>query len=78
MRLQQFQGATSVSSSQYLGREEEEVAAEGSGGLLGDSSLAGFESAACDAVLIVANPDVQNLGDSFVLTPSRYVTLLLV
>lgn len=65
VRLQQFQGATSISSNQYFGREEEEAAAEGSDGLLGDGSLAGLETAARDAVTrIMANPDVQNLGDS--------------
>ncbi|KAN0131545.1 ArfGap domain containing protein [Lactarius tabidus] len=65
VRLQQFQGATSISSNQYFGREEEEAAAEGSDGLLGDGSLAGLEAAARDAVTrVMANPDVQNLGES--------------
>lgn len=65
VRLQQFQGATSISSNQYFGREEEEMAAEGSDGLLGDGSLAGLETAARDAVTrIMANPDVQNMGES--------------
>ena len=65
VRLQQFQGATSISSNQYFGREEEEAAAEGSDGLLGDGSLAGLETAARDAVTrIMANPDVQNLGEN--------------
>jgi ADP-ribosylation factor GTPase-activating protein 2/3 len=42
--LAQFQGATSISSNQYLGRDEEETHSQGSdGGLLGDSSLSGFE-----------------------------------
>jgi ADP-ribosylation factor GTPase-activating protein 2/3 len=65
-RLAQFQGATSISSNQYFGREEEETLAQGSdGGLLGDGSLAGLESAARDAVSrIMTNPDVQNLGES--------------
>jgi ADP-ribosylation factor GTPase-activating protein 2/3 len=65
-RLSQFQGATSISSNQYFGREEEEVVAQGSdGGMLGDGSLAGIETAARDAVTrIMANPDVQNLGES--------------
>ncbi|KAI9436632.1 hypothetical protein H4582DRAFT_1962192 [Lactarius indigo] len=65
-RLAQFQGATSISSNQYFGREEEEMVAQGSdGGLLGDGSLAGIETAARDAVTrIMANPDVQNLGES--------------
>jgi hypothetical protein len=65
-RLAQFQGATSISSNQYFGREEEEALAQASdGGVLGDGSLAGLENAARDAVSrIMANPDVQNLGDS--------------
>ncbi|KAI0262409.1 hypothetical protein BC834DRAFT_891140 [Gloeopeniophorella convolvens] len=66
-RLAQFQGATSISSNQYFGRDEEEqaLAQASDGGLLGDGSLAGIESAARDAVSrIIANPDVQNLGES--------------
>jgi hypothetical protein len=65
-RLAQFQGATSISSNQYFGREEEEALAQASdGGMLGDGSLAGLETAARDAVSrIMANPDVQNLGDN--------------
>ena len=66
-RLAQFQGATSISSNQYFGREEEDALAQGSdgGGLMGDGSLAGLENAARDAVSrIISNPDVQNLGES--------------
>lgn len=65
-RLAQFQGATSISSNQYFGREEEEMVAQGpDGGMLGDGSLAGLESAAREAVTrIMANPDVQNLGEN--------------
>ena len=65
-RLAQFQGATSISSNQYFGREEQEVLEQGAdGGLLGDGSLAGLETAARDAVSrIIANQDVQNLGES--------------
>ncbi|KAI0293855.1 hypothetical protein B0F90DRAFT_1895148 [Multifurca ochricompacta] len=65
-RLAQFQGATSISSNQYFGREEEETLAQASdGGLLGDGSLAGIENAAREAVArIISNPDMQNLGDS--------------
>jgi ADP-ribosylation factor GTPase-activating protein 2/3 len=44
VRLAQFQGATSISSNQYFGREEEETGAEGSDALLGDGSLAGLET----------------------------------
>ncbi|KAF8878130.1 hypothetical protein CPB84DRAFT_1688451 [Gymnopilus junonius] len=71
-RLQSFQGATSISSNQYFGREEEE---EGQGyerggggggeGLLGDGSLAGLEMAAKDAISrVLATPEVQNLGEN--------------
>jgi len=65
-RLSQFQGATSISSNQYFGREEEEALARGAdGGMLGDGSLAGLETAAREAVSrIISNPDVQNLGES--------------
>ena len=65
-RLSQFQGATSISSNQYFGREEEEALSQAAdGGMLGDGSLAGLETAARDAVSrIIANPDVQNLGES--------------
>ncbi|KAH9968327.1 hypothetical protein BGW80DRAFT_1339115 [Lactifluus volemus] len=65
-RLAQFQGATSISSNQYFGREEEEALSQGSdGGLLGDGSLAGLENAARGAVeRIISNPDVQNIGES--------------
>lgn len=67
-RLESFQGATSISSNQYFGREEEEEergrGQEGS--LLGDGgSLAGLESAARDAVArVLSNPDVQNVGET--------------
>ncbi|EGN97806.1 hypothetical protein SERLA73DRAFT_55542 [Serpula lacrymans var. lacrymans S7.3] len=67
-RLQSFQGATSISSNQYFGREEEdefERAGGPDGGMLGDGSLAGFEVAARDAISrVMANPDVQNVGES--------------
>lgn len=72
-RLQNFQGATSISSNQYFGREEQEAAAQGfaaragssAEGLLGDGSLANLEIAARDAVArVMANPDVQNVGET--------------
>ncbi|TFK38952.1 hypothetical protein BDQ12DRAFT_650581 [Crucibulum laeve] len=67
-RLQSFQGATAISSNQYFGREDEEEAAldrSAEGGLLGDGSLAGLEIAAKDALAkVLANPDVQNVGES--------------
>ena len=66
-RLQTFQGASSISSNQYFGREEEEDlnGPRNTEGLLGDGSLAGLESAARDVYSrLLANPDVQNMGDS--------------
>jgi hypothetical protein len=70
-RLQAFQGATSISSNQYFGREENNggeddgVLSGSEGGLLGDGSLSGLESAAREAIQrVMANPDVQNVGES--------------
>lgn len=66
-RLQQFQGATAISSAAYFGREdEEERAANGGGGdalgnLINDGSLEGIQTAARDAISrVMASPDVQN------------------
>ena len=83
-RLQSFQGASSISSNQYFGREDEEDELGGprnTEGLLGDGSLANLESAARDAYArLLANPDVQNMGDSIrsgalkVCTSSRFGT----
>lgn len=66
-RLQNFQGATSISSNQYFGREDEDPSVDRDldGGLLGDGSLAGLENAAKEAISrVLANPDVQNVGES--------------
>ncbi|KAF5314905.1 hypothetical protein D9619_007510 [Psilocybe cf. subviscida] len=67
-RLQNFQGATSISSNQYFGRDEEDQQLErelADGSLLGDGSLAGLEVAAKDAIQrVLANPDVQQVGES--------------
>lgn len=74
-RLQSFQGATAISSNAYFGREEEEEDGYGGGGGgggdegilgLGDNeSLQGIERGIRDlAGRVLANPDVQNLGDS--------------
>jgi ADP-ribosylation factor GTPase-activating protein 2/3 len=68
-RLRDFQGATAISSNQYFGREDDDelhgAGAGADGGLLGDGSLAGLEVAARDAVSrVMANPDVQNMGES--------------
>lgn len=67
-RLQNFQGATSISSNQYFGRDEEDQQLErelADGSLLGDGSLANLEIAAKDAIQrVLANPDVQQVGES--------------
>lgn len=66
-RLQSFQGASSISSSQYFGREEEEDEGRpmSADGLLGDGSFGNLEVAAKDAIArVMANPDVQNVGES--------------
>ena len=65
-RLRDFQGATAISSNAYFGREEDEEGGGGGGeGLLGDGSLAGLENAAREAIQrAMANPDVQNMGES--------------
>ena len=70
-RLQSFQGATSISSNQYFGRDEEDEGGHPGGdrgtdgGLLGDGSLSGLETAAKEAIAkVLANPDVQNVGES--------------
>ncbi|KAF8633764.1 hypothetical protein AX15_001270 [Amanita polypyramis BW_CC] len=65
-RLQAFQGATAISSNQYFGREEEEGVDHAADlGSLGDGSLSGLEMAAKDAITkLMANPDVQNIGES--------------
>ncbi|KAF9011477.1 hypothetical protein BDZ89DRAFT_1047384 [Hymenopellis radicata] len=59
-RLQSFQGATSISSNAYFGREEEEALPARD-----DDGLAARESAARDAMQrLMANPDVQNISDN--------------
>jgi ADP-ribosylation factor GTPase-activating protein 2/3 len=67
-RLQSFQGATSISSNAYFGRDEEDDLGgerRSGEGLLGDSSLAGLEVAAKDAISrVMSNPDVQNAAES--------------
>lgn len=68
-RLASFQGATAISSNQYFGRDEEqEQEMRGGGaGLISEpgSSMATVETAARDFVgRVMANPDVQNVGES--------------
>ncbi|KAI0088698.1 hypothetical protein BDY19DRAFT_949259 [Irpex rosettiformis] len=67
-RLQSFTGATSISSNQYFGREEDElqgVPGGGGDGAMGDGTLSNLEMSARDAVSrIMANPDVQNAAES--------------
>ncbi|KAJ9125764.1 hypothetical protein QFC24_002548 [Naganishia onofrii] len=69
-RSSQFAGATAISSNAYFGREdeEEEIEADESG-LLGElgggEGVAAIERGLRDiAGRVLANPDVQNLGDS--------------
>jgi len=68
-RLQQFSGATAISSNAYFGRpeEDEEPEALSGDGLLhlGDNeTIQGLERGIRDmAGRVLANPDVQNLGD---------------
>lgn len=63
-RLQSFQGAQSISSNQYFGREEDEEPIPAShDGILGDN-LSNLEVAARDAIQnVLANPDVQKVGE---------------
>ncbi|KAJ7085213.1 hypothetical protein B0H15DRAFT_379731 [Mycena belliarum] len=67
-RLKSFAGRTGIGSDEYFGREEEAANFNASGGnnmLSSDSSLAGLESTARDVIgRVLANPDVQNVGDS--------------
>ncbi|KAJ7480691.1 hypothetical protein FB451DRAFT_1130609 [Mycena latifolia] len=68
-RLKNFAGRTGIGSDEYFGREEDPASfnsSTGSGGnMLGDGSLAGLESTARDVIgRVLANPDVQNVGDS--------------
>lgn len=71
-RLQSFQGATSISSNQYFGRDEDEEAAAlasssaaAGGGYLNEDALQNLGAGARDAVQrVLANPDVQSIGES--------------
>jgi len=69
-RLQQFSAATAISSNAYFGRpeeDEEEPEPLGREGLLGlgdNETIQGLERGIRDmAGRVLANPDVQNLGD---------------
>lgn len=69
-RLQQFQGATAISSNAYFGREDEEEEAEGLGGgegllgIEGNETYQNLERNARDiASRVMADPNVQNLTD---------------
>lgn len=63
-RLKSFQGATSISSSAYFGRDEEEEL-EASRAAGGGEGLAALESTARDmAQRFLSNPDVQNAADN--------------
>ncbi|KAI0770631.1 hypothetical protein C8Q74DRAFT_1439197 [Fomes fomentarius] len=64
-RLQSFQGAQSIFSNQYFGEEELAAGQGADGGMLGDGTLAGLKLAAKDLLQrVLANPDVQNVGES--------------
>src|SRR5277367_1474264 len=68
-RLRSFQGATSISSNQYFGRDEEEEGGGGmsgaEGGLLGEGGLSNLEIVARDTISkVLSNPDVQNMGET--------------
>lgn len=69
-RATQFTGATAISSNAYFGREEEEEDMDADeSGLLGElgggEGVAAIERGLRDlAGKVMANPDVQNLGDS--------------
>ncbi|KAJ7234360.1 hypothetical protein B0H12DRAFT_1327695 [Mycena haematopus] len=71
-RLKQFAGRTGIGSDEYFGREEGGENGYGGGGgggggnVLSDgSSFAGLEASARDAIgRVLANPDVQNVGNS--------------
>ncbi|KAG8777600.1 ADP-ribosylation factor GTPase activating protein, ER-Golgi transport [Serendipita sp. 401] len=72
-RLQEFKGATSISSNQYFGRPENGEEDEGQGtsyrsnnnAYLSGDGLNGIETAARDAITRVMNSqDVQNLGEA--------------
>ena len=68
-KLAQFQGATSISSNQYFGRDDDEQQTDrdisSSGSFTGNESLSALESATRDAISrVLANPDVQNAAES--------------
>ncbi|KAJ7132653.1 hypothetical protein C8R46DRAFT_1201807 [Mycena filopes] len=61
-RLKSFAGRSGIGSDEYFGREEEPQSFTAG---TGDGSLASFESSARDVIgRVLANPDVQNVGDS--------------
>lgn len=65
-KLAQFQGATSISSNQYFGREDEDEEGMGSpGSFTGNESLSALESATRDALSrVMAKEEVQNAIES--------------
>jgi len=64
----QFLGARSISSNQFFGRDEPDDAGNTSGtegGLLGDGSFSGLETAARETIArVLASPEVQNVGET--------------
>ncbi|KAF7308265.1 Arf-GAP domain-containing protein [Mycena chlorophos] len=67
-RLKSFSGRNAIGSDEYFGREEDPLDGPGGGAgatYLQDTSLAGLEVSARDAISrVLANPDVQNVGES--------------
>jgi ADP-ribosylation factor GTPase-activating protein 2/3 len=65
-RLKSFAGRTGIGSDEYFGREEDPNSFNANANMLGDnSSLAGIEAGARDVIgRVLANPDVQNVGNS--------------
>ena len=66
LKLAQFQGATSISSNQYFGREEEcEEGVGVSGSFTGNESLSALEASTRDALSrVMAKEEVQNVMES--------------
>ncbi|KAJ7060748.1 hypothetical protein C8F01DRAFT_1140781 [Mycena amicta] len=64
-RLKSFAGRSGIGSDEYFGREEDPLESNSQQSYLQDTSLAGLETSARDAISrVLANPDVQNVGES--------------
>lgn len=63
-RLQQFSGASAISSNQYFGRDDDPDAGQGGNEDGEGDGLEGVERAAREMIgKVLANPDVQQLGE---------------